>query len=224
MKKPKESSPKTNGAAASSVVDVDEESQQGAGESTNEEAGLAAVETTPSESDESAQNDELAEELEAVKDLARRKQAEFENFRKRSDRERSETIKYAAAGLMGEILPVLDNLERAIEASQAGTDENFREGVEIIYRQLRETLLKQGLEEVDAREASFDPHIHEAVGRVETDDRPDGTVIEVFLKGYRFKERLLRPAMVSVAIGTEVEEEPVDHGDDTQRDDEERDS
>lgn len=228
-KKLKTEPPKTNGAA-STMVDVDDvreaEETPGGMErdsetddsdlDANEETGLAAVDPSP-ESSGSAE-EELARELEAVKDIARRKQAEFENFRKRIERERLETIKYAAAGLMGEILPVLDNLERAIEASKAGGDaDNFREGVEIIYRQFREILVKQGLEELEAVESAFDPHVHEAVGRVETTDHPDGTVLEVFLKGYRFKDKLLRPAMVNVAIGA-------DNDDSSDGEDEEQDS
>ena len=136
--------------------------------------------------------------------LAQRKQAEFENFRKRVDRERSETIKYAANETVRELLPVLDNLERALEATtklvSGEAEAQLQSGVELIYKQLRDILLRQGLSEVEIKEGQiFDPHVHEAVGRVHTQEQPEGTIIEVFEKGYRFKDRLLRPSKVTVS-------------------------
>ena len=147
----------------------------------------------------------LAAEARKMRSLAQRKQAEFENYRRRMERERAETVKYAAADVIKEILPVLDNLERAMEAAKSGPTEGegqLREGVEIICKQFRDTLDKLGLTEVDAQEAPFDPHVHEAVGRVETDEHPEGTVVRVLQKGYFFKDRLLRPSMVSVSLPT----------------------
>jgi molecular chaperone GrpE len=100
---------------------------------------------------------------------------------------------------MKEVLPVLDNLERAVEASRTGTEEQLREGVEIIQKQFRDVLTRLGLSEIETEGQPFDPHVHEAVGRVETDECPEGHVVEVLQKGYHFKDRLLRPSMVSVA-------------------------
>jgi len=145
----------------------------------------------------------LAVEARDMRSLAQRKQAEFENYRKRIERERAETDKYAATDVIKEILPVLDNLERAMEAANAspsGGETQLREGVEIVCKQFRDTLDKLGLREVDAEDAPFDPHVHEAVGRVETDEHPEGTVVTVLQKGYWFKDRLLRPSMVSVSL------------------------
>ena len=156
----------------------------------------------------------LAVEARDMRSLAQRKQAEFENYRRRIERERAETAKYAAADVIKELLPVLDNLERAMEAAKASPPEGasqLQEGVEIICKQFRDTLDKLGLTEVDAEDAHFDPHVHEAVGRVETDEHPEGTVVTVLQKGYFFKDRLLRPSMVSVALPKSAAASHEDH-------------
>ena len=157
-----------------------------------DETGLAVEESEPSEVEA------LRSELEQVRDLLRRKQAEFDNYRKRIEREQKEFVVYATAELVLEILPVLDNLERALESTEGGSQEQIREGVEIIYRQFHETLKKAGLRQVDALGADFDPHVHEAVARVDSTDHREGEVLEVLQKGYFLKDRLLRPAMVKV--------------------------
>ncbi len=136
--------------------------------------------------------------------LAQRKQAEFENFRKREDRIRSETFKYAARETVEELLPVLDDFERALEATSklvpGEAEAQLLSGFELIYLKLRDILLRQGLSEVEIKKGElFDPHVHEAVGRVQTTELPEGTIIEVFEKGYRFKDRLLRPPKVTVS-------------------------
>ena len=147
--------------------------------------------------------------------LAQRKQAELENYRKRVERERAESIKYATADLMREILPVLDNLERAIAASRSGSEEQLLEGVEITRKQLHEALTRQGLVEVEAISAPFNPHVHEAVGKVETNEHPEGTVVQVLQKGYLYKDRLLRPSMVNVSQPSEAtNDEPVQEDED----------
>jgi molecular chaperone GrpE len=134
-----------------------------------------------------------------VRDLVRRKQAEFENYRKRIERERKDFIEHAAADLVTEILPVLDNLERALEAPETGGEGRLREGIEITHRQFLDLLIKAGLREVESQGREFDPHIHEAVGRIETSEHSEGEVLEVYQKGYYFRGRLLRPALVGVA-------------------------
>ena len=161
----------------------------------------------------------VSENLE-LRHLVQRKQAEFENYRKRIERERADMTKFAAAEISKEVLPVLDNLERATDAAShktaAENEKPLREGIEIIFKQFRDILEKQGLAEVEAVGQAFDPHVHEAVSRVETDEYPEGTVVEVFQKGYIFKDRLIRPAMVSVARA--LDEEAA--GDDDERVDE----
>jgi molecular chaperone GrpE len=155
----------------------------------------------------------LTRELEDVRDFVRRKQAEFENYRKRIERERKDFTDHAASELVKEILPVLDNLERALEAAESGSEDRLREGIEITSRQFRDILVKAGLREVEALGREFDPHVHEAVGRIETNEHREGEVLEVYQKGYFFKGRLLRPALVGVVQrpqdqdGTEAEEQ-----------------
>jgi molecular chaperone GrpE len=134
-----------------------------------------------------------------MRDLAQRKQAEFENFRKRMERERADLARYAGADVVREILPVLDNLERAVKSAGGASDPQLREGIAIIHRQLQEALTRLGLSEVESEGRLFDPHVHEAVSQTETEDHPEGAILEVFQKGYIFKDRMLRPAMVSVA-------------------------
>lgn len=133
-------------------------------------------------------------------DLLLRKTAEFDNFRKRTERERQSVSEAAAADLIGELLPVIDDFERAI---QAGGDEDnaYRRGVELIYRRLLDVLEKRGVRPIDALGADFDPYYHQAVSYEPAEGRRDGEVIEEFRKGYMLGDRLLRPAMVKVAKG-----------------------
>ncbi len=178
-------------AAAEVAPDADRLEDEGPSEDT--------AELELDAQDLSRQLTRLETENEEIRDLVRRKQAEFENYRKRVERERSDMSEHASAEVVRDVLPVLDNLERAIAASEVGSEGQFREGVEIIYRQFRDILEKQGLRQLVALQQPFDPHVHEAVGRVETLEHPEGTVLEVLQPGYMFKDRLLRPAMVSVA-------------------------
>ncbi len=209
-------SPEASAAAEELSISVDHQEASPAGalppEAASAPVGLDGGDEPLADTTEF---DRLAADAQEMRLLAQRKQAEFENYRKRVERERAETIKYAAADLMMEILPVLDNLERAIAASQSGSEEKLLEGVEIIRKQFHDALTKQGLVEVDAIAAPFDPHVHEAVGRVETNEHPEGTVVEVLQKGYLYKDRLLRPSMVSVSQPAEgTYDEPVQEDED----------
>ena len=150
-----------------------------------------------SENDSSLE--QLQKEASEMRELAQRKQAEFENYRKRMERERLDLGRYAGADVVKEVLPVLDNLERALRAVAGSSEEQLRDGVAIVHRQLQEILIRMGLTEVECQGRPFDPHVHQAVSQHETEEHPEGTVLEVFQKGYLFKDRLLRPAMVSVA-------------------------
>jgi molecular chaperone GrpE len=161
------------------------------------EPAAAAPSDEPTTRVETEEIERLRAEASEMRDLAQRKQAEFENYRKRMERERLDLSRYAEADVVKEVLPVLDNLERALRAE--GSEGQLRDGVVIIHKQLQEILSRLGLSEVESLGKPFDPHIHEAVSQVESSDRADGTVLEVFQKGYLFKDRLLRPAMVSVA-------------------------
>jgi molecular chaperone GrpE len=135
-------------------------------------------------------------------DLLLRKTAEFDNFRKRTERERQAVTEAAAADLISDLLPLLDDFERALEAdSAAATIETYRRGVELIHKQLTETLRKRGVRAIDALGADFDPYYHQAVVHEVAEGRRDGEVIQEFRRGYMLGDRLLRPAMVKVAKG-----------------------
>ena len=139
------------------------------------------------------------QEMAEFKDRYLRTLADFENYRKRSDREKQEFFKYALAGLLRELLPVLDNFDRALDHAEGGDD--FHRGVLLIYKQLFDALTKNGLKPIDQAGVPFDPKIHEAVVREEDPTVPSHTVIAILQKGYFLHDRLLRPAMVKVAVG-----------------------
>jgi molecular chaperone GrpE len=145
-----------------------------------------------------AERDRLAAEKADLADRLLRARAEFDNARRRAERERSEFLQFAAMDLVKEVLPVLDDFERALKVETA--DRNYAKGVELIYQRLSETLKKLGLEPIESAGRMFDPNLHQAVERVETDEAEDHTVIGEFQKGYNFKGKLLRPAMVRVAV------------------------
>ena len=133
------------------------------------------------------------------KDRYLRTLADFENFRKRSEREKTDFFKYALAGLLKDLLPVLDNFDRALDHAEQGDD--FHRGVALIYKQLYDALKRNGLQPIEESGVPFDPKIHEAVIREEDPSVPSQTVTAVLQKGYVLHDRLLRPAMVKVAVG-----------------------
>jgi molecular chaperone GrpE len=141
----------------------------------------------------------LATERDELKELLLRRQAEFDNYRKRTERERSEYLQYAGMELVRDMLPILDDFDRALKAECGSPD--YARGIEMIYSRMYETLKKMGLEPIEATGKSFDPHMHQAVERVETKDAPDGTILAEFQRGYMFKGKMLRPSMVKVAVG-----------------------
>jgi molecular chaperone GrpE len=160
----------------------------------------AATESAPGES--AADVNELQRQRDDYYDRLLRKTAEFDNYRKRVDRERVQLAEAAASDLLGELLPLVDDLERALKAD-AGSEgaDAYRRGVELIHRQLVESLRKRGVRPFEALGTDFDPHFHQAVAHEEAQGRRDGEVIEEFRRGYMLGDRLLRPAMVKVAKG-----------------------
>jgi molecular chaperone GrpE len=135
-------------------------------------------------------------------DLLLRTTADFDNFRKRAARERQDAIKFANESLLQKLIPVLDNFDMAIAAGGDSKDEAVRSlqaGVNMILSQFRTALTEAGLEEIDATGKKFDPNFHEAVSQQETTDVPEGHVVQQLRKGYKLRERLLRPASVIVA-------------------------
>ena len=146
--------------------------------------------------------EQLQKERDDYYDRLLRKTAEFDNYRKRTDRERVQLADAAAADLLKELLPLVDDLERAIKAD-AGSEgtASIRKGVELIHKQLVETLRKRGVTPIEALGADFDPHFHQAVAHEPAEGHRDNEVIEEFSRGYMLGDRLLRPAMVKVAKG-----------------------
>lgn len=140
----------------------------------------------------------LKAERDSLLDRVARLQAEFENARKRSLREQQDYRDYALADALRTMLPVVDSFERALQVSE-GEKSEIRNGVELIYKQMMDAFAKLGLKPIPARGEMFDPHMHEAIEMVETRDFPDHQVIEELQRGYKLKDRLLRPAMVKVA-------------------------
>jgi len=143
-----------------------------------------------------------------------RLRADFDNYRKRVEREQTELSRQAAAGIIRDLLPFLDNLERALQESEESRDQAFRAGVALIHRQVMQVLEGAGLEAVESLELAFDPKCHQAVERRTTDDYPHQTVMDELQKGYWFQGKLLRPALVRVAFQPETptEDDP-DHPD-----------
>ncbi|HZY30674.1 MAG TPA: nucleotide exchange factor GrpE [Candidatus Methylomirabilis sp.] len=144
-----------------------------------------------------------AAEMEALNDRLLRLHAEFENYKKRMARERSEFVKFANEASILEFLPVLDNLERALATARSGVDaQAVAEGVEIILRLFQTTLEKVGVKAIEALDRQFDPNLHQAVAQVESPDGRDNIVMEEVRKGYLLEGRLLRPTMVKVSKTT----------------------
>ncbi|MGA2966367.1 MAG: nucleotide exchange factor GrpE [Terriglobales bacterium] len=141
--------------------------------------------------------EKLKAERDALLDRLARLQAEFDNARKRAAREQQDFREFAAADVIRNFLPTLDSFERALKASADSTE--FRNGVELIYRQFQDALQKIGVQPILALGQAFDPRIHEAIEMVETTEVPDHHVFDELQRGYKYKERLLRPAMVRVA-------------------------
>lgn len=142
---------------------------------------------------------QLALERDELRELLLRHKAEFDNFRKRTEKERSEYLQFAGMETVKDLLPALDDFERALKTECASPE--YARGVEMIHGRMYETLKRMGLEPIESEGNQFDPHLHQAVERVETQDAEDGTVLAEFQRGYFFKGKLLRPSMVKVAVG-----------------------
>ena len=143
--------------------------------------------------------DSLQKERDDLYDRLLRKTAEFDNFRKRVERDRKEMIEYASADVIADLLTVADDFDRALAADTPPEAQQFKAGLELIQRQLAELLKKRGVSTIDALGADFDPHVHQAVAYEEVAGAREGEVVGVMAKGYKLGERLLRPALVKVA-------------------------
>src|SRR5436309_6621523 len=141
----------------------------------------------------------LQAERDSLFDRLARQQAEFDNYRKRATREQQEFRQYAVSDALKQFLPVLDSFDRALAVATEGGDEKLRSGVELVRKQMLDTLARLGVTPIEAEGAVFDPQMHEAIEMVDTRDARDNHVISELQRGYRLKDRLLRPAMVRVA-------------------------
>lgn len=144
------------------------------------------------------ERDRLAQEKNDLYEQLLRRTAEFENFRRRTERERLEFSEYAAMDTLKALLPVLDDFERGLKVETA--DKDFLKGVELIYSRMFELMKKQGLEPISTDGAKFDPNLHHAIEMMPTDEAEDQTILSEFQRGYQFRGRLLRPALVKVAV------------------------
>lgn len=145
-----------------------------------------------------AERDRLIEEKNDLLDRLLRRQAEFDNFRRRAERDRADVLEYANTESVRAILPILDDFERALRVECV--DREYARGMELIYQRLSDALKKLGLEPIETRGQMFDPHIHHAVEMVETDEHEDHSILDEYQRGYNFRGKLLRPAMVKVAV------------------------
>lgn len=200
---------KTSKAAAEAGAETEE---------TNDSVEATAAEAEASEGPEADATPDPEEALAAAqatanenRELYLRALADLENYRKRAQRDREDAVKFANDSLLREFIPVIDNLERALEHAGDGAEQKvLREGVEMTLLQFRKVLESAGVTEVAAAGSAFDPNFHQAMGQVETDEQPANTVVQVLQKGYLLRERLLRPAMVMIARAPEAEKPETD--------------
>lgn len=167
---------------------------------TNDQDSTGAA-TEPQPELESAESplDAMRREKEALQDRLLRTAAEFDNYRKRVERDRREQAEAATANALTGLLPIIDDLERALKTPVGAEVEGFRKGIELIYQQMVELLRKRGVKSIEAVGTEFDPRYHQAVAHESSPEHREGEVIEEFARGYMLGDRLLRPAMVKVA-------------------------
>jgi molecular chaperone GrpE len=185
---------KSNGKTEAEALDLERELPPADGD---ENPSSAAESSSSATAPSSAEFEKLKAERDSLLDRLARAQAEFENARRRAAKEQQDFRDFAVVDAIKTLLPVIDSFERALQAKSDSSD--FRSGVELIYKQLQDALAKLGVRPVPAKGEPFDPRFHEAIEMVETSEAPDHEVIEELQRGYKIKERLLRPAMVKVA-------------------------
>lgn len=175
-----------------------------AGTAADEASGLQGVDVPPREPLTREQVEELRRERDDLQDQLLRRRAEFENYRKRVERDRQQAGMDAVAAVLKALIPTIDNLDRALEAPGG---EGLRQGVELIRRELLALLESEGVVRQDPKGERFDPERHQALSHEKAPGHEEGTVIEVFGKGYTYKDRLLRPALVKVAKGDDDDDD-----------------
>jgi molecular chaperone GrpE len=186
---------KANGKSEAQNAGLDLDHEVPAGDDGNDTVAEAAASRESSGAE--AELQKLRAERDSLLDRLARAQAEFDNARKRGIKEQQESRDYAVADAIKSLLPVMDSMERALQVKSDAAE--LRSGVELIYKQLQAGLAKLSVNAIVSKGEPFDPHYHEAIEMVETSEAPDHQVIEELQRGYKFKDRLLRPAMVKVA-------------------------
>jgi len=177
---------------------VDTEKPQAENPQTDSAEALPEDSPVDLEARLAAEREQFAAEKADLQERLLRARAEFDNARRRNERDRMEYLQYAAMDLVRDILPILDDFERALKVETA--DRDYAKGVELIYQRMADTLKKVGLEPIDTAGQLFDPNLHQAVERVPTEEAEDQAILGEFQRGYNFKGKLLRPAMVRVAV------------------------
>jgi molecular chaperone GrpE len=189
---------KSNGKSESEMAGLDLEHELPAADGDESSSGTVGSGVSAGEAGGPVSElQTLKAERDSLVDRLARAQAEFENARRRAAKEQQDFRDYAAADAVKSLLPVLDSFERALQMKSDPAD--FRSGVELIYKQLQDALARVGVKAIPAKGEPFDPHVHEAIEMVETTDASDHEVLEELQRGYKMKDRLLRPAMVKVA-------------------------
>lgn len=170
--------------------------------STSPAADPSAEEYTLDGDDVSANAEvaKLAKDLEDLRQTLLRRQADFDNYRKRVEKERSEDSRRSTARVIEGLIPVVDSFDQALASHREPEYANYRKGFELIHKQLVDNIARLGAERIDPLGMTFDPHLHQAMDRTETMEHDDGTILQVFQPGYVFHGRVLRPAMVRVAV------------------------
>jgi molecular chaperone GrpE len=189
---------KHNGSSAEAGLNLDHELPPGEENDASAQADTAAGSKVAPAEDLETELERARSERAAYLDRAARIQAEFENYRKRSEKQQQEFKEYALAGAMTTLLPILDSLDRALN-TKAASLEDFHSGIELIDKQFHDALAKLGVQPVPAEGEPFDPNVHQAIQMVDTDEVEDNHVLDELQRGYKLKDRLLRPAMVRVA-------------------------
>ncbi len=188
---------KANGKSETEMAGLDLEHELPPADGDENASDTASSGAAAGEAGAGAELQKLKAERDSLLDRLARAQAEFENARRRATKEQQDFRDYAAADAIRSLLPVIDSFERALQVKSDPGD--FRSGVELIYKQLQDALAKIGVRAIPAKGEPFDPHVHEAIEMVETSDAADHEVLEELQRGYKLKDRLLRPAMVKVA-------------------------
>ena len=166
-------------------------------------AADSSAETNPIEAEYAnadAEVGKLAKDLEDLRQTLLRRQADFDNYRKRVEKERAEDSRRSTARVIEGLIPVVDSFDQALASHREPEYANYRKGFELIHKQLIDNIAKLGAERVDPLGMTFDPHLHQAMDRTETTEKDEGTILQVFQPGYVFHGRVLRPAMVRVAV------------------------